>query len=87
MASACAEAEFLRTPEAAALLRFDGDKAVKQFFAWADRYAVPRLHRGRVVLWERRVLLDFLAGKAWTKERPERHEPKVTKVHGATLPN
>jgi hypothetical protein len=61
--------EFLRTWEAAALLRFDGPQAIKDFFKWADRYDVPRLHRGRSVLWERRVLLDFLQRKAWTRRR------------------
>jgi hypothetical protein len=61
--------ELLKTVEASDLLRFDGPRAVKDFFKWADRNAVPRLHRGRSVLWEKRVLLDFLHGARWTKRR------------------
>ncbi len=61
--------EFLKTPEAAHLLRFEGPTAVKQFQKWADKFAVPRLHRGRRVLWERSVLLAFLHGKPWTRSR------------------
>lgn len=61
--------DLLLTEEAAALLRFDGPNAVANFFKWAYRHGVPRLHRGRTVLWEKRVLLDFLHGKKWTRER------------------
>jgi hypothetical protein len=64
-----AQHEFLKSPEAASLLRFEGPTAVKQFQKWADKHAVPRLHRGRRVLWERAVLVAFLHGKAWTRGR------------------
>jgi hypothetical protein len=60
---------YMKTVDAAALLCFTGPKAIKEFFAWADRYHVPRKHRGRTVLWERRVLEDFLDRKPWTQRR------------------
>jgi hypothetical protein len=59
----------LTTPEAAAFVRYDGPKASKNFLAWADRHGIPRLHRGRVCLWDSRVLIDFLNRKRWTLER------------------
>lgn len=61
--------QFLLTDEAAALLRFEGKHATKLFVKWANRWNVPRLHRGRTLLWQRRILLDFLAQKRWTKRR------------------
>ena len=64
------EAELLRTDEAQALLRFaEGRKGAMQLFSWADRWNVPRLHRGRTVLWERRILRDYLERKPWTLRR------------------
>lgn len=66
--------EYLRSHEAAEALRFDGPRALKQFFAWADSYNVPRLHRGRTVLWDRRVLRDFLERKRWTLRRGGKSE-------------
>lgn len=61
--------DLLLTHEAAAFVRFDGPHAVKNFFAWADRWGVPRLKRGRTCLWQKRVLIDFLERKPWTKHR------------------
>lgn len=62
--------EFLRTPEAASFMRFGDDaRGIKAFFAWAYRWDVPRLHRGRTVLWERRVLLAFLHRRKWTAKQ------------------
>lgn len=61
--------KYLKSVDAAALLCFTGPRALKQFFAWADRYSVPRKHRGRTVLWERRVIEDFLDRKPWTLRR------------------
>jgi hypothetical protein len=62
--------EFLRTPEAARFMRFGDDaRGIKAFFAWAYRWDVPRLHRGRTVLWERRVLLAFLHRRKWTAKQ------------------
>lgn len=64
------EPEFMRTAEAQAWLLFpEGHEGMRQFFKWADKYAVPRLHRGRTVLWERRVIRDFLERKPWTLRR------------------
>ena len=63
------QSEFLKTVDAAAWLCFTGPDPIKQFFEWANRYHVPRLKRGRTVLWERRVLLDFLRGEKWTRRR------------------
>ena len=63
--------ELLVTTEAAAFLRFDGPNAVRNFFAWADRWNVPRLKRGRTCLWQRSVLVAFLQRKKWTKNRAQ----------------
>ena len=65
------EPELLVTAEAAAFLRFDGPNAVRNFFAWADRWNVPRLKRGRTCLWQRSVLVAFLQRKKWTKNRAQ----------------
>jgi hypothetical protein len=67
--SAVLESPYLKTVDAAALLCFSGPNAINDFFHWANRYGVPRLHRGRTVLWERRVLQDYLERKPWTQAR------------------
>ena len=61
--------DLLLTSEAAAFLRFDGPSAAKNFFAWANRWNVPRLKRGRTCLWQRSVLIAFLERKKWTRGR------------------
>lgn len=67
--AAATESPFLKSVDAAALLCFTGPTAIKDLFKWADKYHVPRLHRGRTVLWERRVLLDYLNREPWTLRR------------------
>jgi hypothetical protein len=59
--------ELLTTEEAAARLRYEGPRAVVNFFKWADRNRVPRLHRGSRVLWQASVLAAFLTGEKWTR--------------------
>lgn len=66
--------DLLTTDEAAARLKFRGTNAVKSFLKWADRHRVPRLHRGRVCLWQPAVLVAFLERKTWTRDR---HVPTV----------
>lgn len=63
--------ELLLTQEAADFMRFTGPHAPKLFFKWANRWSVPRLHRGRTLLWERSVLIDFLNRKRWTRRHSE----------------
>lgn len=69
--------DLLTTGEAIRALAFDrtaaGDtvehvRAVKNFFKWADRNRVPRQHRGSRVLWDPRILRDFLNREPWTKK-------------------
>lgn len=65
--------DLLTTAEAAARLKYAGPHAVKNFFKWADRHRVPRLHRGAVCLWQESVLVAFLRRDKWTRDR---HDPK-----------
>lgn len=59
-----AESPYLLTDEAARLLRF---KEARLFREWAKRQRIPTLHRGRTLLYDRRVLDAFL------KLKPSRH--------------
>lgn len=68
--------EYLLTAEAATLLRFNTPHL---FHKWAQRNRVPVLHRGRTLLYERRVLVAFLEGRGWTK----RHAAHSTAPSGA----
>lgn len=69
----------LTTPEAAVFVGLTDDaRGLNAFRVWAHRHAVPRLYRGRRVLWERHVLLAFLNRKKWTA-RAE-HVPTLRKA-------
>ena len=77
-------AENLLSIEAARFLGFDrkhsGEvrtprETMRLFREWAKRVRVPVLHRGRTLLYERRVLLAFLKGDNWTRNR---HAQTVT---------
>lgn len=61
--------DLLTTVEAAERLKYVGPSAVKNFLKWADRHRVPRLHRGRICLWQPSVLLAFLTREPWTRDR------------------
>ncbi len=70
--------ENLLSVEAARFLGFDrnhrGDtrtprETMRLFREWAKRKRVPVLHRGRTLLYERRVLLAFLRDDPWTRNR------------------
>lgn len=54
---------YLLTDEAARFLRFP---SAHLFRKWAGRNRVPVQRRGRTLLYERRVLVAFLNGEAWT---------------------
>jgi hypothetical protein len=63
------ESEFLTLGEGAELLRFTvtaPKEPVQAFREWLHRHAVPIVRRGRVLLVERRVLLDWLHQNTWT---------------------
>jgi DNA-binding CsgD family transcriptional regulator len=67
--------DLLTTVEAAERLKYSGPSAVKNFLKWADRQRVPRLHRGRICLWQPSVLAAFLRRDKWTRNR---HTSTVT---------
>jgi hypothetical protein len=77
--------ELLTTEEAAARLRYDGPRAVANFFAWADRNRVPRLHRGARVLWQASVLTAYLTGEKWTRVHAQKVAPFSSKRTGNTV--
>lgn len=57
---------WLTTEEAARYLRFP---SVRAFYAWLDRNNIPKSRRGRVLLFERRILDAYIRGELWTKRR------------------
>ena len=59
---------YFLTSEAAVYLRF---KTARLFREWAIRNRVPVLHRGRTLLYDRRVLDAFVQQRSWTlKHKP-----------------
>lgn len=64
-----AERVWLTTEEAAERLRFP---TVAAFHEWLRRHPeLPKGRRGRVLLFEARVLDAYVRGEAWTKRRSE----------------
>ena len=70
--------------EAARFLRFDRKSngqtrtprdTMRLFREWAKRHHVPTRHRGRTLLYERRVLVAFLDGARWTRTHVEQSGP------------
>ncbi len=74
---AIADDALLTSEEAATFLRYSGPRALRNFHQWTHRHRVPRLHRGRIPLWRRSVLMAFLERKSWTLV----HEPNVIRRH------
>jgi hypothetical protein len=69
------EPQYLLRDEAADFLRFKGPRRGHLFYKWAQRNRVPVLHRGRTLLYERRVLVAFLEQRVWTKQHAEQSGP------------
>lgn len=72
--------DLLTTEEAAARLRYDGPRGLANFWKWADRHRVPRLHRGTRVLWQASVLAAYLTGEKWTRQRHTSDSPHLRAV-------
>lgn len=64
---------YLTSIEAAQYLRFP---SIRAFYRWMETHTVPTCRRGRVLLFDRRVLDDFVAGKDWTRRGAPKHTAK-----------
>jgi hypothetical protein len=71
------EQTYLTVPEAREYLRFGTDKAV---YCWASTYRIPRLRRGKVILFRRRDLDLAVSGQLKTEVEP------MALVHGRSVP-
>lgn len=60
------ESAWLTAQEASDYLRFP---SVRAFYRWLETNDLPKGRRGRVLLFERRVLDAYVRGELWTKRR------------------
>ena len=57
---------WLTAQEASDYMKFP---SIRAFYRWFEKTEIPVGRRGRVLLFDQRVLDDYIRGEAWTKRR------------------